>query len=78
MNIINEIDIGNELMEIIRRMRWENLFLLHLDVYEDLVYEFYSSLLVPTINMRILLNILLASKWEVIIIISRLKDLLND
>lgn len=32
LDIMNEIGVGNELMEIIRKMRWENLFLMHLDI----------------------------------------------
>lgn len=51
MDIMNEIGIRHELLEIIMRMRQETLFFTHLDVYEDLVYEFYNSLLVP-INER--------------------------
>lgn len=44
VNIINKIGVRGELIETIRRIRWEKLFIMHLDVYEDLVYEFYSSL----------------------------------
>lgn len=41
---MHKIGLENELIEIIRRMKWETLFFMNLDVYEDLVYEFYSSL----------------------------------
>lgn len=44
-------------MKLVLGMSWwksvgewngKNLFFMHLDVYEDLVYECYSSLLMPT------------------------------
>lgn len=47
MNIMNEIGIGNELSRIIRHQRWETLVFMNYHVYGDLVYEFYSPLIVP-------------------------------
>lgn len=44
---MNDNGIGNELLETIRRMRWETLLFMNLDVHKDLVYEFYSSLSMP-------------------------------
>lgn len=43
-----ELNIVNALFEIVRRMNWEKLFFTWMDVYANLVYEFYSLLRIKT------------------------------
>lgn len=44
MDIMNEAATRHELLEIVERIRRKTLFFMHLDVYEDSLCEFYSSL----------------------------------
>lgn len=48
MFILEEVGIVNELIEIVNRMKWGKLFVMRYDAYENLVYEFYSSLKLRT------------------------------
>lgn len=42
ISILNELGIGKELLRIIIHMKWKILFFMRLNVYVNLVYEFYN------------------------------------
>lgn len=44
--------MSNEIGELIRIEKWSKLFFINLNVYENLVYEFYNTLELPRNRKR--------------------------
>lgn len=44
MFILEQVGVVDELIEIVNKMKWRNLYFMKYDEYKNLVHEFYSSL----------------------------------